>query len=394
MMREKTVRQKILIIDDEFEILDNIAENLELADYDVLTATNGWAGIELAQQQQPHLILCDIMMPGLDGYGVLLELRSHAVTSHIPFIFLSARADLPNIRKGMNLGADDYITKPFRHHELLEAVTTRLNRHTSLDEQYQYYIDELTNALENERMESGLKLRLLSMISHDMRSGLSSILSSEQLLRNYYDQMTVEQRDTYFNRVERNVQLLLNLLDELLDYGQVAAGKAQLEPVAVDMGALCQQIVAELQDNDNKIHRIFCAQTPQIDYTITGDRKYLQRILTNLLTNAIKYSPEHSDIQVTLERSAETLRIKVTDQGIGIPEETIPYLFDLYHRARNVGSRSGKGLGLAIVKQAVDLHGGSIQVESSLNRGTTFTVELPQHASFAQAQDETTNHPV
>lgn len=384
---------KILIIDDELDILDNLAENLDLAGYDVLTAADGWSGIELARQQQPDLILCDIMMPGLDGYGVLLELRSHASTSHIPFIFLSARADLPNIRKGMNLGADDYITKPFRHQDLVKAVTMRLERRAEIDEQYQQYIDELMNALENEKMESGLKLRLLSMISHDMRSGLSSILSSEQLLRNYYEKMTQEQRDTYFNRVERNVQLLLNLLDELLDYGQVATGNATFEPTAVHMGALCQQVVEELQDNDSQMHRLFCIQQPDIDYTIVGDRKYLQRIITNLLTNAIKYSPENSEIQVTLERNNTGLRVKVTDHGIGIPEETIPHLFDLYHRAKNVGSRSGKGLGLAIVKQAVDLHGGNIFVESSTDNGTTFVIDLPSYVETKRTQDNTVNVP-
>src|SRR6187431_2678695 len=124
--------KKILLIEDNLEVRENTEEILTLANYEVLTAANGKIGVELAQQEKPDLILCDVMMPELDGYGVLHILNSDPETAHIPFIFLTAKADKNDLRMGMNLGADDYITKPFEGHDLLKVVEIRLKKNESL----------------------------------------------------------------------------------------------------------------------------------------------------------------------------------------------------------------------------------------------------------------------
>ncbi len=128
--------KKILVIEDEKQVLSNIVEILTSGGFFPLCAENGITGIELAKGNIPDLIICDIMMPHLDGYGVLAELRSNPPTSTIPFIFLTAKADKTDLRQGMNLGADDYLTKPFRRQELLEAVSSRLAKHETLMQQY------------------------------------------------------------------------------------------------------------------------------------------------------------------------------------------------------------------------------------------------------------------
>jgi len=126
----------ILIIEDQAKILENILETLELEGFQTMGASNGMTGVQLARAHQPDLIICDVMMPGMDGYGVLLELQNNPETSTIPFVFLTARADRESQRQGMELGADDYLTKPFTRSELVAAVTTRLNKQDTYGRKY------------------------------------------------------------------------------------------------------------------------------------------------------------------------------------------------------------------------------------------------------------------
>lgn len=126
----------VLVIEDETMLLENIKETLEMEYYDVSCAENGRVGVEVALREKPDLIVCDIMMPELDGFGVLLELRSNPVSATIPFIFLTARADRGSMRQGMEMGADDYLTKPFTPNELITAVKARLEKHAAVVQEY------------------------------------------------------------------------------------------------------------------------------------------------------------------------------------------------------------------------------------------------------------------
>src|SRR5262245_26156190 len=132
---------KVLVIEDEAPLREEIHDWLQFENYEVLEAADGVAGVELALKHYPDIIISDIRMPRLDGYGALLEIRSHAATTHIPFIFLTAKATREDIRTGMNLGADDYLTKPFTHKELLQAVQSRLEKKTAQEQEYQQHID-------------------------------------------------------------------------------------------------------------------------------------------------------------------------------------------------------------------------------------------------------------
>jgi CRP-like cAMP-binding protein/CheY-like chemotaxis protein len=160
-----TLRKKILVIEDNTDMRDNISEILELADYEVITAENGKEGIKLAQTQRPDLIVCDIMMPEMDGYGVLSVLSKNPGTSDIPLIFLTAKAEKQDMRKGMELGADDYITKPFTDHDLLNAIKARFERHQKIKESllggsssfesFQKFFDEASFQLSVDKLTKG-----------------------------------------------------------------------------------------------------------------------------------------------------------------------------------------------------------------------------------------------
>lgn len=156
--------KNILLIEDNLEVRENTAEILELAGYNVLTAPNGKSGVELAQKELPDLVICDIMMPELDGYGVLHILNKNPNTSGIPFIFLTAKAERSDFRKGMNLGADDYLTKPFDESELLDAVETRLKKNNLFKKDYQPDINGL-----NEFIEEAKDLEDLIELSEDRK---------------------------------------------------------------------------------------------------------------------------------------------------------------------------------------------------------------------------------
>ncbi|MCA9888885.1 MAG: response regulator, partial [Anaerolineae bacterium] len=160
---------RVLLIEDEYHLLENLAENLTFEGFEVYTAENGWAGVKAALEHQPDIVVCDLMMPELDGHGVLLELRSRPSTSDIPFIFLTARAGLDDMRIGMNLGADDYLAKPCPHDTLVNTINARMAKYNESAGRYERTMEILETALTQEYESSQLKTRLLSMVAHDLR---------------------------------------------------------------------------------------------------------------------------------------------------------------------------------------------------------------------------------
>jgi len=170
--------KKILLIEDNNEVRENTSEILQLASYDVVTAPNGKVGVELAQKENPHLIICDIMMPELDGYGVLHILSKKKETAHIPFIFLTAKAEKNDVRKGMSLGADDYLTKPFDETELLNAIEVRLRKHAfrssnypSTSEGFDHFIKDAQQALSLKDLCKDKKVKLFKKKSELFSEG-------------------------------------------------------------------------------------------------------------------------------------------------------------------------------------------------------------------------------
>jgi two-component system sensor histidine kinase/response regulator len=341
----------------------------------VIGAEDGLAGAESAFHILPDLIICDITMPRLDGHGVLLQLRANQATADIPFIFVTARASYEDIRTGMDLGADDYISKPFTRQELLRAVRTRLEKKATLEHKQQEEVNQWQQAFEQEREQRLLKSKLVAMFSHDFRNPLTTILSSNSLLRDYADRLDEKRRLVYFNRVEAGVRQLLQMLDDMLVVAQMENGTLDFKPELLDIGKFVETIVEEFRAIHNETYHI--VYDNQLPDAVLTDPRLLRQIAANLISNAIKYSPQGSEVRVLLEQHEKYCVLTVQDQGIGIPEEDQARLFNAFQRASNVGAVRGTGLGLAIVKRAVDLHGGSIDLESQIGVGTTITVRLP-----------------
>jgi PAS domain S-box-containing protein len=245
--------------------------------------------------------------------------------------------------------------------------------------------EELYQTLQKERELRELKSRFVSMTSHEFRTPLTTIQSSADLLERYRQRFSEEKQLTHLYRIQTAVERMIQMLNDILILGQAEAGKLEFDPTSVDLVQFCRNLVEDLQLAANPKNPLseamleerirFTCQYQSLPASI--DEKLLRQILSNLLSNAIKYSPSGSTVQFNLTYVNDNAVFQIQDQGIGIPPEDQPHLFNSFHRAKNVGTIQGTGLGLAIVKQCVDLHGGEITVKSEIGKGTTFTVTLP-----------------
>ncbi len=236
---------------------------------------------------------------------------------------------------------------------------------------------DIRNSLEKEKELNELKSRFVTMASHEFRTPLATILSSSELLEYYSHKWSDDKKVKHQQRIQSSVKHMTNLLDDVLLIGKAEAGKLEFQPKLLDIIQFCRDLVEEVQVT-TQTHTInFCiqGQLDKIDGLI--DEKLLRHIITNLLTNAIKYSPQGKEVNFNLICDREQAVFLIQDGGIGISPEDRQKLFESFHRGKNVSNIPGTGLGLAIVKKSVDLHGGTITVQSQLEVGTTFTVTLP-----------------
>ena len=214
------------------------------------------------------------------------------------------------------------------------------------------------------------------MVSHEFRTPLGIIHSSAEILERYFDRLPPERRREHLTSITQATRNLAALIDEVLVLSRVEAGRMQFVPAPLDLPRLLRQIVDELRSAT--AHR--CPIALELDGVqggAVGDENLLRHVLTNLLSNAVKYSREGVPVELAARRDGDGVVFTVRDRGIGIDPEDQRRLFTAFHRGANVGDRPGTGLGLVIVRQCVDLHLGTIALQSALGQGTTVTVRLP-----------------
>ncbi|MBE7380742.1 MAG: HAMP domain-containing histidine kinase [Leptolyngbya sp. SIO1E4] len=230
--------------------------------------------------------------------------------------------------------------------------------------------------IEQAKELTDLKLNFFSLASHELRTPLSSILVSAQLLDNPNANWSEDKRSRNLRRIQSAAKTMAQLLADILLLTRAEAGKLEFNPQTIELQDFCQRLVEEVKFNTQAQHRISVQQQGECSYACL-DEKLLRALLMSLLTNAIKYSPQESEIKFTIWGENGRTRFQVSDQGIGISPGDQQHLFESFRRGQNVKTISGTGLGLAVVKKCLDLHGGSIEVESQVSVGTTFTVDIP-----------------
>ncbi|MBV5257906.1 PAS domain S-box protein [Synechococcus moorigangaii CMS01] len=237
--------------------------------------------------------------------------------------------------------------------------------------------EELEKALNQERELNDLKTRFIDTASHEFRTPLTVILGAAQILEAYPEQLPQERRSQYLQNIQDSVIRLRQLIDDVLTMSRLEAGKLRCQRQPVDILSLCQDLIAEFKIALGKNHRLLLRTTGAITSPLQLDPTLLQHILSNLLGNACKYSAPGTTVTLELRQTQTAVIFTLKDQGIGIPPEDLPHLFDSFYRASNTQSIPGTGLGLNIVKEYVQLHGGHIELSSQLNRGSQFTVTIP-----------------
>ena len=365
--------KKVLVIEDERSIRENILELLEAEDFDAIAVENGIKGIEMAKQSKPDLIICDVMMPELDGYGVLKALRSEPSTAMIPFIFLTALADKNDTRRGMELGADDYLTKPCTPEELLKAIATRLEKQAAISQQQTQKLEELRG-------------NIAYSLPHELRTPLNGILGFSNLLLEDLDSLEkseiremVEQIHTSGNRLFRLVQNFLLYAElELIASNPERVKGLRSHNTDYPQSIITEQATQQAQKAERKDDLRLNLHNANVQ--ISPNR--LKKLVEELLDNACKFSAPGTPLNVSSELSGNSFILCVKDKGRGMTAEQITNLGAYMQFERKLYEQQGSGLGLAIAKLLAELHGGELTIQSIPGEETTVRIVLPICNSF------------
>lgn len=361
---------KILIIEDEEIVRANLIELLQIEGYDIFSASDGLAGVQAARQHLPDLILCDILMPRLDGLGVYKALQEQPVTAAIPFIFLTARASAEDLRTGMSLGVDDYLTKPFTSAQLLQAISVRLQKRQALASQYEHKLEEL-------------RQNIALMLPHELRTPLTGILGYASLLMEAYASLTPEDVrqmaeiiHQYGERLHRLIQKFLMYVD--LELASRDAGRIQVlrNYSTADAAACIARVARRKAEEAGRLADL------QIDNLPSGAAQigelYLTLLVEELVENAFKFSEAGAAVQISGQIVQDgLLQLIIADHGRGLTPEQIAQVGGYVQFERWRYEQRGQGLGLALAKHAAELHGGALHIASEPGQGATLSILLP-----------------
>ncbi|MEH1779026.1 MAG: hybrid sensor histidine kinase/response regulator [Nostoc sp.] len=326
------------------------------------------------RQRRFDLVLLDLSLPDSIGLDTLKEFR--AAVPDIPVVVLTGLDDEDLAMQALAEGAQDYLVKDqITIQRLVRAIRYAIERSEILN-QLRESEERTRQALAKEQELNELKSNFVAMVSHEFRTPMTTIRTAVDILEYNSDKLTDDRKTKYFDRIQNAINQMLHLLDEILFLSKTEAAKLEYKPTLLNLENFCSELTDILQINAGSQHSIiFTCQGESTQAEM--DEDLLNCILTNLISNAIKYSPQHSTIWFDLICQDRLATFQVKDRGMGIPLKDQARLFQTFYRASNVGVIQGTGLGLTIVKKCVELHGGHIQLESEQGVGTTVIVTLP-----------------
>lgn len=402
---------KILLVDDEPKNLTALAAVLESPDRELVLADSGQAALKNLLDDSFAVILLDVHMPDLDGFETAELIRGREQSRDTPIIFLTAAiSEAQFVSRGYSLGAVDYIVKPFDPNMLRSkvAVFVELFRKT---EQIKRQADELSAALERARRERARLVReqvaraeaetardrlqqevelerhkdaFLAAASHDLKNPITAIKARAQILERRAAKLGTEEAAVLvegLRGIDQSAKRLTGMINELLDVTRLQMGRPlDLDRRPMDLTGLAHEVASDLEPASERHQiRVECEPEPVVGQ---WDRARLERVLSNLVSNAIKYSPDGGQVTVAVRREQDNGRqwavLQVLDEGLGIPSDEVPRVFERFYRGSNVaGKIEGTGIGLSGVRQIVEQHGGDVSVNSREAVGSTFTVRLP-----------------
>jgi signal transduction histidine kinase len=381
--------QKILVIDDEAMFREATACALQRRGFETVEAADGVEGAEMARRLQPDLIICDVNMNRVDGYALLERLRQEPATAAIPFILMTGMNDAESMRRGMNLGADDYLPKPFTAPQLFSAVEARLKQQQLVRQQA-------------EKKLSDLRSNLSLALPHEMITPLNGIFGLAQILSTDAESLSPAEVAEFGTTILQSAERLHRTVQNFLLFGQLEmqAGDPQLLAALRQKrtGNLRHLIESRARLRAEAAERIFDLQLseglsegsvngidlldnnsalPLTDPRLAMAEDLFTKLVDELLDNAFKFSEAGTTVRVESSLAAGEFTLSILDRGRGMTAEQIAALGAYAQFNRQSNEQQGSGLGLAIARRIAELHGGRLTLQSQPGAGTTATVKLP-----------------
>ena len=359
----------ILVVEDDTALLEGLRDILELSGFAVLTARHGLEGLAVLQSRVPDLIVSDINMPRMDGYQFYDRVRAQSEWVSVPFIFLTAKSEKLDVRRGKSLGADDYITKPFEEADLLVAVQAKLNRRAQLDAAHGQQVADL-------------KRTILNTLNHEFRTPLTYITTYADMLND--PNVSTDEFQEFMRGIQTGSERLRRLVEDFILLVELQTGEAKLTydqrcarmtDVPLLLSLAVERVRARAEARRVRLEEEVRGRLPPIK----ADREYLLDAVGRLLDNAVKFSRKDGGLVSVLAcPGGRGVQIDVIDHGIGMPADQLDKIFDMFYQIdRAKLEQQGSGSGLAIAQSIVRLHHGEITAISRVNEGSTFRIEVP-----------------
>ncbi|MBR2229173.1 MAG: hybrid sensor histidine kinase/response regulator [Prevotella sp.] len=361
---------KILIVDDVVSNVLLLKILLANEKFQVCTANNGTTCIEMARKEHPDLILLDVMMPDMNGFDTATVLKKEEGTKDIPIIFLTALNTPQDLVHGFQVGASDFLTKPFNKEELVMRVTQQISLVAAkriIEKQNAELRATLTN-----------RDKMYSVIAHDLRSPMASIRMVLNLVVASATPETVgPELYTLLDQANRESEEVHDLLDNLLKWTKSQTGRLSVVKQDLDLNDIIPGVV-EIFEAIAYTKRIkLDLQKTDSPLMVNADNDMLKTVVRNFLSNAIKFSPEDSSIEIIMATEGEMAKVSVCDHGVGIAADRLENIFHKGETTYGTGGEEGSGLGLQLCQDFARKNGGDCTVESVEGQGSTFSVFIP-----------------
>ena len=363
---------KILIIDDDELVREMIATTLQVEGYETISAQDGNKGVEEARKQIPDLIICDVMMPGMDGYATLSAIRQNPATATIPFVFLTGQTTKSDMRQGMELGADDFLVKPVMVNDLVAAIQTRLQKHALTKKETERKLDEL-------------RVNLSLSLPHEIRTPLSGIVGFAEVLRDDNGTLKPEEISEMAALILKSAHRLGALVENFLTYAQLQILSTRSDRNSFVGRESTTGLKAHVEETAQKktagANRLKDLQVSVADAEAAITLQSMTRLVEELVDNAMKFSKPGSPIEVTSCAEGSEYVLKVRDYGAGMDSKHISDIGAYRQFGRTSREQQGSGLGLTITKMMTELYGGRFTIESEVGKGTVVTLRIPSPAT-------------
>ena len=359
-----TSKFNILIVDDIAKNIQVIGSVLRNEGYKMEFATDGKKALSWTEKKDFDLILLDIMMPGMDGFEVCKQLKKDAGRKDIPIIFLTAKTDTENIVKGFELGAVDYITKPFNSAELIARVKTHIK---------QKYAEQQLREL------NATKDKFFSIIAHDLKSPFNSLIGFSKILYKNSHELNNGEKAKYTKMIYKTSEQTYNLLENLLLWSRSQIGRIKCSPQTTNLNDIITENI-DLHINIAKSKNIKLNNYISNDISVYVDKEMISTTIRNLISNALKFTKTGGEVNISTMSKNGFVEVIIADNGVGIAKEDISKLFkiDVSYSTMGTAKEKGTGLGLILCKDFVNQNGGEISIESELGKGTKFIFTLPK----------------